>query len=123
MKRGRSTTTPTREESSWIEAVKLGPCMACLVLADRGLIARHLANGPCDAHHLLSGGIRRGHLYTIGLCAWHHRRVPDWGYMVPDMLETFGPSLLDGSKAFREMFGTDDELLERQRKQVAEDLP
>jgi hypothetical protein len=120
MKRGRSTTTPTKEEAARLVAVKLGPCMACSILAERGEIEPHWANGPSDAHHLLSGGIRRGHMETIGLCAYHHRKVPDWGYTPGDMRATFGPSLMDGSKAFREMFGTDDELLERQNRWLEE---
>ena len=123
MKRGRSTGKPTQAEAARIMAIKEGPCMACLVLVERGEIQRFKADGPCDAHHLKSGNIRRGHMETIALCGWHHRQIPDWAHTVQDMREGFGPSLMDESRRFREAFGTDDELLERQRKQVAEDLP
>ncbi len=27
---------------------------------------------PCQVHHMLSGGRRMGHLFTIGLCYLHH---------------------------------------------------
>lgn len=108
MKRGRSTGKPTAEEAAWIVAVKEGDCVAC------GIV------GPCDAHHLLSGGRRRGHLFTVGLCAWCHRGVPDDGYTAKQMRDTYGPSLMDGSKTFHEYYGSDDELYERQRKQLEE---
>lgn len=108
MKRGRSTTTPTAEESAWLVAVKEGPCLACLIFTGRKFLG-------CDAHHLLSGGVRIGHLATIGLCAWHHRAVPELGYPAT-MRELFGPSLMDGSKLFRAAYGADAELLALQKQ-------
>lgn len=120
MKRGRSTGKPTRAQAARIEAVKMGPCMACLVLVGRGQIDRHKADGPCDYHHLKSGNIRRGHDFGIGLCGWHHRALPDWAHTPPDMREAYGPSLMDGSRRFRETFGSDDELLALQNRWLAE---
>lgn len=120
MKRGKSTGAPTKAQAARIEAVKLGPCMACLVLVERGELERFKADGPCDAHHIKSGNIRRGHDYTIGLCGWHHRQIVDWAHTHADMREAYGPSLMDGSRKFREAFGSDDELLERQNKWLAE---
>lgn len=108
MKRGRSTTTPTSEESAWLVAVKEGPCLACLMWSGSDV-------GGCDAHHLLSGGIRIGHLATIGLCAWHHRAVPG-DRSVAWMRKHWGPSLMDGSKLFRAAYGTDAELLALQKQ-------
>lgn len=109
MKRGRSTGKPTKAEAERIEAVKSGPCLACLIRTGQRV------NG-CDAHHLLSGGRRIGHLATVGLCAFHHRGVPDWGCTVKEMRETYGPSLMDGSKVFRDAYGTDAELLQLQNE-------
>lgn len=108
MKRGPSTGKPTKKEAEWIVAVKEGPCLACLLQGYR--------REGCDAHHLLSGGRRRGHLFTIGLCEWHHRGVTQGlnGPMIWRM--QYGPSLMDGSKLFRDAYGTDDELLEAQRR-------
>ena len=63
-----------------------------------------------DVHHLLSGGRRRGHRFTIPLCPWHHRGAT-MQCSRADMTEDFGPSLAHGSKAFRARYGTDDELL------------
>ena len=72
MRRGRSTGTPTKEESARIVAAKEGPCMACLVGVEIGLIAtEHMVVG-CDYNHFKSGNIRRGHKDGCALCLWHH---------------------------------------------------
>lgn len=107
-----STGKPTREESDWIVACKEGPCIACEVWKGSG----NAPNGwsplyGCDFHHMKSGNLRRGHLFGIGLCAWHHRAVPDFDSSAPEMRRMAGPSLMDGSKLFRQTYGTDDELL------------
>ena len=46
------------------DAVRLG-CIICLI-EGRG-------ESQAEVHHLLSGGRRMGHLFTIPLCALHHR--------------------------------------------------
>lgn len=109
MRRGRSTTTPTKEEAEWIVAVKEGPCLACLVRTGEEL------NG-CDAHHLLSGGRRIGHMATIGLCAWHHRGVPYEGTTATLMRDELGPSLMDGALRFLQAYGPNHELLALQKR-------
>lgn len=112
MKRGRSTGKPTKEEADWIVAVKEGPCLACWKRDRQWMVG-------CDAHHLLSGGIRIGHMATIGLCVWHHRGMPEMnGYPSELCRRVLGPSLMDGSKLFREAYGSDEELLELQRRIV-----
>lgn len=62
-----------------------------------------------DVHHLLSGGRRRGHRFTIPLCPGHHRAVFPYGYK--DFREVHGPSMAKEPRAFRAEFGTDEELL------------
>lgn len=74
--------------------------------------------GPCDVHHLLSGNRRRGHMFTVPLCAWHHRAVPLGGFSIATLEAHLGPSLALTSKKFRERYGTDDELLERVNAQL-----
>lgn len=106
----RSTGKPTKEEAEWIVAVKEGPCLACRIFHNE-----FFGSYGVDAHHLLSGGRRRGHLFTIGLCAWHHRGVPNEPNSPEAMRAYFGPSLMDGSKRFHEAYGSDDALLELQR--------
>lgn len=108
MKRGRSIGRPTKEEAAWIVEVKMGPCVACWNWPDAPITF------GCDAHHLLSGGRRRGHSATIGLCPWHHRGVP-LEETVPATRAIYGPSLMDGSKLFHAAYGSDDELLKVQR--------
>jgi hypothetical protein len=103
---------PTARERDRIVACKSGPCMACCVLMDLGALT--YVNEGCDYHHLLSGGIRKGHRYGIGLCGWHHRACLEWGMTAPEMREAFGPSLMDGSRLFHAAYGSDDELLARQ---------
>lgn len=107
-----STAKPTRAESERIEACKLGPCMACMAWTESG--EAPLGFAPvvgCDYHHFLSGSRRRGHLYGCGLCAWHHRGIPNWGCTAPEMRAHYGPSLMDGSRTFHMAYGSDDELL------------
>lgn len=110
-----STTTPTKAEAQWITDVKRFGCLCCMALG-----YRWERDGPLvEAHHLLSGSIRRGHLFTIGLCAWHHRAavvVSGWSLAVHRRL--LGPSLAEGSVPFHARFGTDDELLAKQQRLV-----
>lgn len=92
--------------------------MACEVLRRAGLAGSD-AEGV-DFHHLKSGNIRRGHMFGVGLCTWHHRRYPFEGMTCKQMVILFGPSLLDGGKAFAGVFGNDEELLERQNQLLGE---
>ena len=68
---------------------------------------------PADVHHLLSGGRRRGHSYTIPLCPWHHRGTfaTTDEFTAREIEEMYGPSLARSPRKFREVFGTDEELL------------
>ena len=90
--------------------IKALPCIACELEECAQL-------QPTEAHHLNLGGKagqkRRGDDYSIPLCAWHHRSVPPEGMRSGDAVFYMGPSLAGSSKRFRELYGTDDELLER----------
>lgn len=114
MKRGRSTSTPTKEEAAYIVACKEGPCIPCEVWSAFG--EDRCDGAGCDFHHMKSGNIRRGHMYGIGACVWHHRGQPLDGWTAPMMRETFGPSLMDGGKLFKAAYGTDDHLLKLQKR-------
>ena len=131
MKRGRSTTTPTREESERIEKCKARGCIACRLWVEhpdcppefRIRFTHYSDDGldlAADYHHLLSGGIRRGHMYGVALCAWHHRGVLDWGSTGKHMQAFYGPSLARGSKAFHDTFGDDQALLDKQAEILGE---
>ena len=108
MKRGRSTGNPTLAEAAWLRMVKEAGCVCC---AARGYDRE--PGGPlAEAHHLLSGGIRRGHQHTVGLCAWHHRgRLIVTGWTHATHRRLLGPSLAEGSVPFHEAFGDDDALM------------
>ncbi|MEJ7746327.1 MAG: Ref family recombination enhancement nuclease [Luteimonas sp.] len=96
-------------EQARFDAIKQGPCLACW--------KRGKPSHTPEVHHLLSGGIRRGHLFTIGLCCWHHRAfVAGDGSWHKAFRETYGPSLAEGSKKFHAEFGSDDELLALQER-------
>lgn len=75
---------------------------------------------PAEVHHLLDGGVRRGHRFTIGLSAWHHRGVVDPGADVATMTICFGPSLAYGSRLFHAFHGGDDRLLAEQDRRIDE---
>lgn len=115
MKRGHSTGKPTLAEQARIIACKSGPCVACELRRDHADCpgAYYVTPGG-DYHHLLSGGIRRGHMFGVCLCPWHHRGLTDWGVPHQDMRDYYGPSLAEGSKPFHAAFGSDDDLLTKQ---------
>lgn len=78
----------------------------------------------CQIHHLNLGGMagqkRRGDLFTIGLCPWHHVGEYPNGYTEAAMDMRFGPSLKLHSKRFRKVFGNDDALLVYQDEQITQ---
>lgn len=108
-----SLSPPTQLEEQWMAAVKKYGCLCCLFMGyphdeDRCVV---------EAHHLLSGGIRMGHLFTVGLCLWHHRgRLIIQGWNHKTHRRELGPSLAEGSKTFEAAFGGNQWLLDRQRQ-------
>jgi len=84
MKTGIKSATKAEKRRFQIIREELG-CVAC------GLLG-------CQAHHLLSGGRRISHSHTIPLCPGCHT----------------GPNSIHKRKRwFRDLYGTDDELLDR----------
>ncbi len=69
---------------------------------------------PADAHHLLSGGRRRGHDKTVALCKWHHTGEDIQGIGKDTLYRILGPSYALNKREFEDTFGTDDELLMEQ---------
>lgn len=55
----------TKAESAFQAAVRELGCIVCRVHGDLFT--------PCEIHHMLSGGRRRGEMYVLGLCYPHHR--------------------------------------------------
>lgn len=107
-----STSKPTKRESEYIERCKTGPCVACHV---GGVLWQDIGN---DFHHMKSGNVRRGHMFGVGLCLWHHRRIPPEGLCHRLAESFFGPSLMDGSRKFHLTYGSDDDLIAIQRELI-----
>ena len=110
MKRGRSTGTPTEAQQRRFHAIQQIGCLCCAIMG--------MGWSPAEIHHLTVGGKhgqkRRGHDYTIGLCATHHR-----GVYVP-WIDKLRPLYSEQPRAFRERFGNDDYLLAEQNKRIDE---
>jgi len=97
-----SLPNPTKAEALRHRLIIEGGCIACWLYAEL-----HTA---CEVHHLTTGGkhgqLRRGHAFTLGICPWHHRGVGS-----KSLIATVGPSYQHTPRKFREVFGTDDELM------------
>lgn len=109
------------QKKRWADARARG-CVAChLNLVEKGLARASYAN-DLEMHHLLSGGRRRGHDETICLCTYHHQGArlpyPDHGY--DEHAKAFGPSFGREPRRFREVYGTDDQLLAYQEIMIAQ---
>lgn len=121
LRQSRSTGKPTKGQAERIDRLKRGECVCCWINRQQGRPTAYF--GGCDAHHLLSGGRRRGHGYTIAGCPWHHRGVKPYDQMTnAQATEHFGPSLAHGSKPFHAIYGTDDELLALQEQLLASEV-
>lgn len=121
MKRGHSTGKPTKAEASRIVAAKWETgCVPCLAWARAGNMPLGDVAECCEYDHKKSGNRRRGHRFGFASCLWHHRRVVPDGWTHATMRAHFGPSLMDGSRLFRETYGTDDELIALQDELLSE---
>ena len=107
-----STGNPTKAEQDRIEKFRWIGCVVSLVYLK-------IADVPYDVHHLVEGGSRLGHLYTIPLSPWHHRGVVPLGRSALEMTERFGPSKALSPQAFAARFGSDHELLEMTNALIA----
>lgn len=110
----RGAKKPTAAELEHMGRCRDGPCIPCIVRLRAGHLSEDEVFVGVSYDHKKSGNIRRGHLYGFASCAWHH-----FGHPLPAHLpgpNTYGPSLMDGSRLFRETYGSDDELIELQRR-------
>lgn len=120
MRRGRSTGKPTADQQRRFDLLKdpdPQTGVGCLVAQILGLPFI-----PAAVHHFNVGGHhgqkRRGHDYTIALNDWSHQGRPltEYGWSAEDCRRILGPSFAIEPNAFRERFGTDDELLALQNR-------
>ena len=106
---------PTKQEGERIAAAKVGACICCLILCERGELEDYMVVKGGDYHHFKSGNKRIGHHAGICLCVYHHRGYPLFS-TVAMTRKRYGWSLADGSRKFHEIYGSDAELLEKQNK-------
>lgn len=86
---------PTVAESAWMDAITEIGCIACLQDGH--------PDTPGAVHHLLSGGRRMGHLFTICLCdPGHHQNGQQFGKVSRHPFKT----------RFEAQYGTELELLD-----------
>jgi hypothetical protein len=85
--------TPNAAEAAWIARILEYCCIACRIQYGDSI------RTPAEVHHILRGGQRIGHLFTLPLCTTHHRG---------------GPFARHPYRArFEKQYGTEMELLER----------
>lgn len=101
----------TKADEARRERIHAGHCMACI---QRGIDVK--GQGVVQWHHTKG---KKRHDLTCGLCCWHHQAIPFWGCTPKEMRDWYGPSLMDGSKVFRDAYGTDAELLQLQNDILA----
>lgn len=97
-------------------ACRAGPCIPCLARYRAGLLRADEVYVGVSYDHKKSGNIRRGHYHGFGSCAWHHFGHARSGWSIAETRLVYGPALIDGSRLFREAYGTDDELIDLQRR-------
>jgi hypothetical protein len=91
---------PTKAEAEWMENIKaIVGCIACRI-DGYGYV-------PADAHHILSGQYRKGHIFTYPLCPEHHRGGK------------LGPCRHKQKLAFYKRYGSEDYLLDLTKKLLA----
>jgi len=116
LRQGRSTEKPNAaEQARFVHIWALG-CVACMLGDQRGY-------GRTQVHHLTVGGKhgqkRRGHVFTIGLCGWHHQGERPPGMNEREGRKAYGPSFKLHARAFRQVYGHDDVLLTHQNTLIA----
>jgi len=76
----------------------------------------------CQVHHLNldehAGQKRLGDEATIGLCPWHHQGQPLGSMTAAQCRRCVGPSMQAEPSRFREVFGSDVDLLRRQNELI-----
>jgi Recombination enhancement, RecA-dependent nuclease len=96
---------PTKSEQARIERMAHMGCVACAAI---GIPNYH----QMELHHILLGGKRMGHRFTIFLCRGHHQGAFTETQKV--MLNHFQrASIASGRKLFKAVFGTERRLCEK----------
>ena len=92
---------PTKDESAWMDAIVEHGCICCILDGQQPR--------PTAVHHILSGGRRKGHLFTLPLCDPGHHQGG----------QAFGMVSRHPNKArFEAEYGTEHELLAMVRARI-----
>lgn len=80
--------TPTKVEAEWMQSIAELGCIAC---------RKDGYSSPASVHHIISGGRRMGHLFTLPLCFLHHqgdgRQVPSVHFTKRTFVARYGSEL------------------------------
>lgn len=92
---------PTKAEAHWMSLIVDHGCIACRIDGH--------APRPTTVHHILRGGVRMGHLFSLPLCdPGHHQGGGEFGLV----------SLHPYKARFAERYGTEWELLARLKREL-----
>lgn len=96
---GQGKVAPTTAERAWMDQAAAFGCIVCWL--------QHGVRTPAAIHHILAGGRRMGHLFTIPLCdPGHHQGGASTGPFI---------SRHPWKARFDAAYGTELELLDRLR--------
>ena len=105
-----STGNPTKYEQERIDAMMRMGCVACAVLGFPNI-------NELQCHHILSGGNRMGHWFTLPLCIQHHKGE-NWHNLAHVIGLKHRAAVHTGRKPFNRIYGTERELWERIQKKL-----
>ncbi len=105
MKAGKVRPAPA--ESLWMGKVAGFGCIVCHMQGREGV--------PCAVHHIIEGGRRVSHMFTIGLCdPGHHQNAPQYSSQV---------SRHPDKARFEKAYGTEYQLLSILIEKLQPSLP
>ncbi len=107
--------------SAYSMEVKRLPCIPCVKWGVQ--IQPFCTEADHANEQQLAGHKRRGDKAQLPSCGWHHRGLLLPGWSRADMAVNYGPSMAHEQKRFRQVFGTDDEMIAEARAQVDRLLP
>lgn len=113
-----SLRAPTRYEQERFDAMLRLGCVACAVLG--------IPYAEVQCHHILDGGVRMGHWFSLGLCAGHHKGefTALQRRLLVEVAEERGikhdplVAVHTGRKAFARVYGTEKQLWTRVQERL-----
>lgn len=105
-----SLNSPTKYEQTRIDAMRKQGCVACAVLGVPNL-------NELELNHMLDGGHRMGHWFTIFLCRGHHQGA--WSEGQLEWIEAKKRvAISDSRRLFATVYGTERSLWEKVQKKL-----